>query len=109
MGSTGLPREDFVSISPDSGTGGFPCCGSGPAHPGLCAVLKRLIWQWLNDRTWARPVRAPVAAYIAWQTRKEWLNLPPSGNWWAGSSDLGRLAVGGCDAGAELFLGAPPS
>src|SRR5262249_61856788 len=69
-------------------------------------VLRLLVWQWNNDEDVSHGFFVPImAAYIAWQRRKNFLAERPQPNWWG----LALVIYAGlqlCIAtlGAELFL-----
>lgn len=69
-------------------------------------VLRRLVAQWINDEDVSHGFFVPVVAgYIAWQRRKELLELALRPNWW-GAVLMGWGAIQGFIGvlGAELFL-----
>lgn len=69
-------------------------------------VLVRLVRQWISDPDMGHGVFVPlVAAYVAWQNRRELLSTPVSPSWWG----LLLVAWGAAQLlvatlGAELFL-----
>ncbi len=69
-------------------------------------VLWRLVRQWDTDPDMGHGFFVPVvAAFIAWQKRRELLALAPSPNWWGLAVVLyGALQLYIATLGAELFL-----